>query len=60
MALQLLPQSITSRTVRKWNMIICDVIEEVNLVLFEHQACSNGVDWSIPPALIKEPAIMVE
>jgi hypothetical protein len=42
------------------NVIVRDVIEKVDFVLFQHQGCGNGVDRSIAPALIKESAVTVE
>lgn len=60
MAFELLPQSSASRTVCEWNMIISDVVEEVDLILFEHQGCSNRMDWSVTPALIEESAGAVQ
>jgi hypothetical protein len=41
-------------------VVIGDVVEEVDLVLLEHQGCSNRVDGGIAPALVEETAIVVE
>jgi hypothetical protein len=60
MTLQLFPQSVASRTMGEGDVIVCDIIEEMDLVLFQHQGCGDRVDRSIPPALIKESAITVE
>lgn len=44
----------------EWDMIIRDIIEEVDLVLIQQQACSNGVNWRIAPALVEEATSVVE
>jgi hypothetical protein len=59
-AFQFLPQTITSWAVCEWDMIVCDVVEEVDLLSFEHQGSGNRVDRRIPPALIEESAVKVE
>jgi len=51
---------LSSRTVREWDMIICNVIEEVDFFFFEKQTCGNGVDWSITPTLVEEPTIFIK
>lgn len=58
--LQLCPKSLTGRTVREWNVIVGNVVEEVNLLLLQHEASSNRVHRSIAPPLIKEPAVLVQ
>lgn len=44
---------------REWNVIICDIVEEMDLVLVQHQASSNRVNWSITPALIEEATCLI-
>ena len=60
MTFQLLPQSITGGAVCKRDVIICNIIEEMNFILFEHQASSNGVDRRVSPALIEESTILIK
>lgn len=45
---------------RERNMIVCNVVEEVDLFLFQHKSSSNGVDRSIAPSLIKETTVLVQ
>lgn len=44
----------------EWHVVICNVIEEMDLVLFEHQAGGNGVDGSIAPAFVEESSVAVK
>lgn len=60
MALRLKPCLLASWAVRKGDVIVGDVVEEVDLFLLEEEAGCNGVDWSITPAFIEEPAISIE
>lgn len=60
MTLQFLPQSVTSRAMRERNVVICDIVEEMNLILFEHQASRDGVDGCVSPSLVEESAITIE
>lgn len=45
---------------REGDMVVGDVVEEVDLVLFEEETCSDRVDGSITPTLVEEPAVFVE
>lgn len=45
---------------REGNMVVGNVIEKVDLILFEQETCSNRMDWSITPPLVEEPAVFVE
>lgn len=60
MTFQLFPQSIPGRTMCKRNVIIGNVVEEVNLILFQHQASSDRMHRSVAPALIKESAVLIK
>lgn len=60
MTFQFLPQSVASGAMRKRNVIICNIIEEVKFILFEHQTSGDGMDGSIAPALVEETSIAVE
>jgi hypothetical protein len=60
MAFQLFPQCVASRAMGEGNVIVCDIVEEVDLVLFQHQGCGDGVNGGIAPALIEESAVTVE
>lgn len=60
MTFQLFPQGVASRAMCEGNVIVCNIVEEMDLILFEHQPCCNGVHRSVAPALIEESAIAVE
>lgn len=51
---------LTSRAVSKGHVEVCNVIEEMNLFLLEHQTGGNGVDGGISPALVEETTVLVE
>lgn len=51
---------LTCWTVREWDVVICDIVEEMDLFFFEKQCGCNGVDWSVAPALVEETTIMVK
>jgi hypothetical protein len=42
------------------NVVICDVVEEVNLLLRQHDACGDRVHRRIAPAFVEEAAVLVE
>lgn len=42
------------------DMPVSNVIEEVDFALVEHEACGNGVDWRISPALVEEATVLVQ
>ena len=53
-------QILSSRTMCKWDMVISNVVEEVNLVLSQKKTGSNRVNGCIAPPLIEEATISVE
>ena len=42
------------------DMVVCNVIEEVEFVLLEHQCRSNGMHRRIAPSFVKEATSMVQ
>lgn len=44
----------------KGDVVVCDVVEEVDLALVEQETCGDGVDWCIPPSLVEETTIPVQ
>jgi hypothetical protein len=42
------------------NVVVGNVVEEVDFLLFQSQTGCNGVDGSVSPALVEETAILVE
>ena len=60
MAFELEPQILPGRTMGKRDMVVRNVVEEVNFILLQQKAGSNGVHWGIAPPLVKESAISVQ
>lgn len=60
MTLVVQPVLLPGRTMRERDMVVCNIVEEVNLVLLKKQTSSNRVDWSIAPSFVEESAILVE
>jgi hypothetical protein len=44
----------------EWHVVVGNVVEEVNLLLWQHQGRGNAVNRSIAPALIEETASPVQ
>lgn len=44
----------------EWNMVIGDFVEEMDLVLSQHQSSGNGMHWRIAPSLIKEATVTIK
>jgi hypothetical protein len=51
---------LTRRAMCERNVVVGDVVEEVDLVLGQHQSSSNGVYWRITPALVEEATSLVQ
>lgn len=51
---------LTGRAVGERNMVVCDVVEEVDLVLLQEKRSSDRVNGSISPAFVEESAVFVE
>ena len=49
-----------SWTMSKWDMVVCDFVEEVNFLLLEQNTSCNGVHRRISPSLVEETAVVVE
>jgi hypothetical protein len=47
-------------TVSERVVVICDVVEKVDLLLFQHQRGSQRVNWCITPALVKEATSSIQ
>lgn len=45
---------------REWHVVVCYVIEEVDLVFLQQQTCGDGVDRRVTPTFIEEATILVE
>lgn len=41
-------------------MVVCDFVEEVDLLLFQQKTSCNRVDWRITPSLVEETAVVVK
>jgi hypothetical protein len=51
--------AFVGRAVSEWVMVICDIVEEVDLLLFQHQRSSERVNRCITPALVEEAASLI-
>lgn len=60
MALQLSAQLLAGRAVREGDMVVGDVVEEVDLLLLEHQGRRNGVHGSIAPAFVEKATVLIK
>ena len=54
------PHLLVRWTVREGHVPVADVVEEVDLVAVEQQACPDRVHGRVSPPLIEEPAVFVE
>lgn len=59
-ALQRFPQLLARWAVCERHVVVGDVVEEVDLLLGKHERGSNRVHWRIAPALVEEPAVLVQ
>ena len=60
MAPELQSQIFPSRAVSEGNVVVSNVVEEVNLIPVQSQACADRMDRGVAPSFIEEPAITVE
>ena len=51
---------LARRAMRKWDVVIGNIVEEVDLLFLQHQCGGDRVDWSITPALVEETTGVVE
>ena len=54
------PFLLTGRTMRKGDMPIRDVVEEMDFFFFQGQRRGDGVHGGVAPTLVEEPAVLVE
>lgn len=45
---------------RERYVVICNVVEEMDLILLEQQTGGNGVHGRVSPSLVEKSAILVE
>lgn len=45
---------------REWDVVICDVIEEMDFVLVEEETSRNRMHWSVAPSLVEKSTVLVE
>lgn len=44
----------------EWDVIVCDIVEEVNFILLEQKTCSDRVDGSISPSFVEESTLLIQ
>lgn len=59
-AFQVQTALLARRAVREGDMIVGDILKEVDFLLFQQQACGDGVHRGVAPTLVEETAILVE
>jgi len=59
-AAEVQPRLLVDRAMREWHMIVGNLVEEVDLLLLQHDSGSNGVDGCIAPTLVEESAVPVQ
>lgn len=60
MALQVKSGLLAGGAVGEWDVVVCNVVEEVNLLFLEHQTSCDRVDWCVAPTLVEESTIAVQ
>jgi hypothetical protein len=51
---------LTRGAVSEWNVVVCDIVEELDLILVQEQTRSNRVDRRVTPSLVEEATILVQ
>lgn len=51
---------LTGRAVGEGDVVVGDIVEEVNLVLLQHQSCGQRMDGRITPSLVEETTGAIE
>lgn len=59
-ALELGADLLARRAVGEGHVPVGDVVEEVDLLLLEHQTSGDGVHGGVTPALVEETALLVK
>jgi hypothetical protein len=52
-------QSLAGGAVGEGHVVVGDLVEEVDLVAREQEACGDGVNGGVAPALVEEAAFFV-
>ena len=60
MAFQFQSEILACGAVSKGYVVVCNVVEEMNFFLLQHESGGDGVHWSITPSLVEETTIAVE
>lgn len=60
MTLAVEAELLSGRAVGEGNVVVGNVVEEVNFLFLQHQACGDRVDRRITPTLVEETAVLVE
>lgn len=60
MTLKLRSKGFAGRAMRERNVVICNVVEKVELFFLQHEPGSDRVDGSIAPSLIEETTVLVQ
>jgi hypothetical protein len=59
-ATQFEPEVFASGTMRERDVIVCDVVEKVNVLFRQKEGGGDRVDGSISPSFVKETPVLVQ
>ena len=59
-AFEIGPDLVASRAVGEGNVVVCNIVEEVDLVLLEHDAGGDRVDGGVTPTFVEKATVLVE
>lgn len=59
-ALEILPDLVASWAVGEGHMIVSDIVEEVDLVLLEHETGGDRMNRSVTPSFVEEAPVLIE
>lgn len=51
---------LAGRTMRKRDVVVCNVVKEVHLTPVQEEACSNRVHGSIAPSFVEEATLLIQ
>ena len=60
MTFQFQSQILACWTMSERYVVIGNVVEEMNLFLFQHQSGGNGMHWSVAPSFVEKATVVIE
>ena len=59
-ATEVQPRLLVGRAVCEWHVVVGNLVEEVDLLLLQHDGSGNGVDGCVAPTLVEETAVLIQ